>query len=456
MLEQLSRLADPGAFRANYYTRTMPSIKMPAPLFNYTFGAATNKYNTQGSGGSPSVITDTTYIRAGVSSLKLLKTTTGVTAFGVQQGFNGETLTNAWTNPVSVTLAGKAMRLRYFIHYEDSSLMDFTVPQVFIRFYSDSSSNSATVYLPGAPGWNTVEFTLGNVSTVAGNLSLEALSAEAFEGYMLYFGYGNVIHQNDYIIFDQLEIWDTGQTTAWVCVQLDDGLSEQVEMAAYCAAKGVPVMIYVSPEKVGRTGYLTWDEIYLLSRNQNVLIGTHCDTAVPAGLSADALEDWCVNQKSPLIERGILRGAEFFALPGGQTLSLHSPDDLRILQKYFVHIRGTGCFYQHSDVTGGYTGQAPNNGNYPLVPREYAWGTAAQIVTAEASESYWSTLLARAIDRKSFLSLYAHGLTEVTASWVTSRAGFRACIDAIVAARDASPATLKVCTYEDVINGKVP
>jgi hypothetical protein len=235
-------------------------------------------------------------------------------------------------------------------------------------------------------------------------------------------------------------------------IQFDDGTVESFdEMAPYAAKYGFPVQIYVMPESVGTTNpttprirYADWDTVKAGTKI-NVLLGVHGSSAIGTTIGDFGIESWCKNHKRPFLERGLIRGSDYMALPGGQELSLRDEDALRIMQKYFVSVRGTKAYYQEGPAN--YKGLASYGYNCTK-PKDYIWSFSKGI------DSNYATYIDQAIEGKTVLILYAHGLSERSGGyWTLTRATYQACIDYIQT--KVAAGTLQVVTLEDLINGNL-
>lgn len=345
---------------------------------------------------------------------------------------------------------GCSIRVKFYANYPASKEGNHNKATLFLYNAHTISANYGALSLPAAHGWNEIEVPVTGVS-IAGSFTLNS------PVYCLGLGFGNtgvtptekrMMTTGDFVVFDSIEVVRTGSTKAYVIVQLDDATKEQfTEMAPYAASKGIPIQIYVAPELVGKNfgsiEYATWEDI----RNgyeSNVLLGVHSQAAIGLEISNHGIEEWCKKQKKPFIDRGLIRGSDYMALPGGQLLSLRDENALRIMQKYFVSVRGTASFYQEGG--NGYLGTGSQNYNN-IAPKDYVWSSAMGI------DSNYATYINKAIAANGLIIMYTHGTTEYYSGWPTTRALWREFIDYL--ATKVADGSVEVVTLEDVINGKL-
>jgi len=97
---------------------------------------------------------------------------------------------------------------------------------------------------------------------------------------------------------------------------VDDGLASDWRLAEFCDARGLKLTTFVSPQLVGRPGYLSWYEIGNLQRCGH-LIGSHGLNHIRLGnLGQAELQREILESKSQLEDRlGVT--VTKFAYPGG-------------------------------------------------------------------------------------------------------------------------------------------
>jgi hypothetical protein len=429
-----------------YYLHSSPNIRYRVPDYIHTFGEATGSYTKiGGSSAAISSVSTAGTFKCGTASIKVLSNSVGSPLqVGVFKSFGQ-----------AIDLAGKSIRLRYYINYTNQlTVQNQNNARLLLHVDSTYNGNYVRMNIPCVQGWNTVELDISQSHIFSGT---GTTNSTLFQGVTLNMGASTPAnsagYSGDYIIVDLFEIWDNGVDRAYVCIQMDDGFLEQFdEMIPYMNGLSIPSQVYISPEKIG-TGtvgsfsYADWDQVKETYLESDVLVSAHYGTYTLATNVSDAdLEAWIINTKKELVDRGFLRGSDYFAFPGGQSLSLRDMPALYIFQKYFVHLRGTSAFLT---PVGQYSGETTEDGFYPLCARNPHWGTAIQIL------STWQTYVDKAIRNKSFLSMYVHGLNERSAGyWGTTRAQFRACMDYLKEKRDEGD--LEIVTYEDFVHGKLP
>ena len=354
--------------------------------------------------------------------------------------------TARWTLP-NLDLRGCDFRVRYYCH--NTAELKPNINRIRLRVYSTYSAADATIQLPAAPGWNDVEFSFSGF--VPGASFDPAARADMFA---ITFGVSNPdnFKSGDYVIWDLFEIRPTGRQRAAVQIWLDDGYKCQFdEMIPYAQSKGVPLWVGVSPEKMGGShnaggaytqpvlSYASWEQVQQAHQTGDVLVGTHSLAADAMNAATDvAVAEEMRSRIQPMYTRGLVNGLEHYALPGGQAQSLASAAALDEYFKHFAVVRGVSPWYQETPTgfIAPTADPAYTSGSCPLRPVGRFWGSAHQIQTSGSSSDY-ATQLNHAIACKAHKIFYAHGLTEDSDYFITSRAAWRGFIDAVAAARDA-------------------
>ncbi len=338
-------------------------------------------------------------------------------------------------------------RLRYYVN--NTAELKSNINRLRLRLYSTYPSGDALIQLPAAPGWNDVEFSLS--AFVPGSSFDPTARADMFA---VTFGVSNPdnFKSGDYVVLDLFEIRPTGRQKAAIQIWLDDGYKCQFdEMIPYAQAKGVPIWVGVSPEKMGGShnaggaytqpvlNYASWEQVQAAHQTGDVLVGTHSMAADAMNSSADAAVATEMRSRiEPMYLRGITNGLEYYALPGGQAQSLASAVALDEYFKHFSVVRGVAPWYQ--ETPNGFIAPTADpsytSGSCPLRPVGRFWGSAHQIQISGTLSDYM-TQLNHVIACKSHKIFYAHGLSEDSDYFVTTRAAWRGFIDAVAAARNA-------------------
>jgi peptidoglycan/xylan/chitin deacetylase (PgdA/CDA1 family) len=97
----------------------------------------------------------------------------------------------------------------------------------------------------------------------------------------------------------------------------DDGCETDATVAApLLASLGFPATFFVSPERIGRPGYLSWDQLRLLAR-AGFAVGSHgLDHSLLGELSQAQLRRQLLESKSRL-EQELGSSVDLLSLPGG-------------------------------------------------------------------------------------------------------------------------------------------
>lgn len=326
-------------------------------------------------------------------------------------------------------------RVRYYI----DPLTETTVMNLYFNNGEYDRPNRGLINLPYAAGWNTVEFTWGAVAPLGNFDPTSPVQTITFV-------YDNPAI-NSFYVLDMIEAWPTNATKGSVIFTFDDGkLTEYEEGIRYLAKYGFRSMFYISSEAVDGQwpGHCNWDQIKAAA-DCGALICTHRQSSIVADLGEDCTDDdlrqWCAKQKEYLVKRGYVTGADYFAIPGGQTSgAVRGPEDMPILREYFCNIRGTQPWWQ--DCPDGWKG---NVSLMPRYPREVWWSHSfnqmASVATGKAAVD-------KAVVYKDLLVFMIH---EIGIDGSIPVATFRSVVDYVKTKVDAGE--LEVITFEEVVRG---
>ena len=100
-----------------------------------------------------------------------------------------------------------------------------------------------------------------------------------------------------------------------VSLTFDDGTSDQLPVATWLAARGVPATFYVNSGRIGNAGFLGWDDIATIAAQGHEIGGHTVDHPDLTTLTVDQAADQIGADRSALLERGY--AADTFAYPYG-------------------------------------------------------------------------------------------------------------------------------------------
>ncbi len=262
------------------------------------------------------------------------------------------------TPAAALNMAGCRVRLRFYVHAGTGGADPTRIKYIQLRIWSTSSAVGYAYYkiwdpeaISGVyhgPGWYQTEATIPLPSAGDGAINYSAIVG-------MWLMHANTSAADTVAItYDALEFWPivpAAQNKPVVCITLDDANSRQHQLAAYAAAKGVPLTHFISPSLLGTGGKLTLDQCVLFRQLLGNLVANH-GWAHAYWFETVNLADY-LRGAEWLAANGFSDGARIFAVPGG-TARLLSLDIMKDWSgKYWNLLRGT------------YTGQGVRALSYP-------------------------------------------------------------------------------------------
>jgi len=360
-----------------------------------------------------------------------------------------------------------SFRFRYYIPAHMAYMPQYC--GLGLRFYRDGGDVNMALWstLPHAPGWNDVEIAaagleffgdMHDMSVVRRFAICSWIPAGVTDAHGEFSGPSNPW----YVVCDCLEVWadDTSDNGA-VIFQFDDGyLSSYEKGIKYLASKGLPSMMYVSGESVGRgTGddaFCTWEQLDEAAM-AGCMICPHSQSNTPVD-TIEHVRSFYEQQIAYLRDHGHLSGLRYWAIPSGQVKwwdtalnpVLTPSQQMDIAREYFVNIRGTNRYWIDVDDYDGNGGSNDSrrpwglSGAIPCRPKNVHW---ASIWHVNKSESFNDDMIERVAANKGLLLLAGHRIGSSNPN-DPSEAVYQAAVDKCLSEG------LKVITLEDVVMGR--
>jgi len=375
---------------------------------------------------------ETNLVRSGTKSARYSYATTGTA--GARQDF-GEGNEKNWCRHVF-----------FFRYYLDPAMVgSMSYNHLYMYFFDDAGySNYAVIgSLPLAPGWNEITFCPSQMSyhgTMTDLFSVRGMQLTC-----------NFPTGGGFFILDTFLAIPTGREKAGIIFTFDDGfLSSYTNGIRYLEKYGFRSMWYIAPERIVNNeanrqnnsvygDYAIWDEVKAAA-SAGALICTHSITANPKN-SIDALEQYCIRQKSYLTEKGF-SSADYWCIPAGADMwaegTLTERQIMDVLSRYFIHVRGTHPWWNNAKRGATFCGNSAPQPYY-LKENRYGWSKGS-------GSSMLQSDLDRVIAEKDVYSIYLHSITDSTNP---STADFQTFVDYVKTQADAG--VLEVITYEDLL-----
>ena len=330
------------------------------------------------------------------------------------------------------------------------------------------------VSLPISPGWHNVEIPISQLlQTVANPPDLSAINVVGF----YYKANTSTGHDAFDIHMDYIAFYHTGTTKARFIFTFDDAYANQLTYGAkYLAKYGFSSHIYAEPNTWGTGSRMSVAQLHtceeygaLISSHYS---GTYFDFGDKSVNYPDrAVVKWCETIKRGMEKEGFVEGADYIALPGG-TAYLQSEDDVRIMRKYFRHIRGTGHWREM-----GIACEAVSEGALSTYPQGYVrtagtaaqqsvpfrviepwWGSSSQVSGGAAFEANMEAFIDNLVTYKDLGCFFYHNIEAGAAVGATPGGGYDITQGALEALADyvqtkVAAGTLEVITFKDLLRG---
>jgi peptidoglycan/xylan/chitin deacetylase (PgdA/CDA1 family) len=281
------------------------------------------------------------------------------------------------TDKKSIKLTNDGVTSSTFITKDIVTPIDITNHDIVLSYYIDPSDlagissitlfigNNSLVYNvnrsfedTGFPtaigGWKEIKFSAASHKSITGTTGTDAEKLEvALSGFREMRFRINTVLASDTpsVIFDSIRFVPAAPKKTYL-LTFDDGQEEDVLTASYMASKGVDATFYVSPNKIGTTGYMTLANLNSL-KSQGHIIANHSwnhESLKDDNLSTEEAINAIVKASDWLRDNGFEDGANHWAVPGGVTQSFGWANDWKLLKPYCDTLRHTVPPYQPAGI----------------------------------------------------------------------------------------------------------
>lgn len=425
--------------RCDLYPVDKIERRNPTPSFIESFDDHTNW--TLYDDGNPTKANETALVQVGTNAIKVTMESASTNTYVLISRNYGE--------GTEKVIAGSNYRLRYYVDPENyGDLKENGGLQVLFYETDVGGSNRKVLSLPTSPGWNVVDWSFSEMTSVGTYAITTPMRTLALR-------MARVANTTTapYVVWDSFEIIPHGRDKAALIWTFDDAIKTEYTLGIrYMAAKGLKSVMYVSVDKIGDTGdtegdYCTVTEL-LQAQEQGCLIAVHNKTSYTNGytlgtMPSVAIKIWCQRIKGLMQRNGFYGGMGYFAIPGG-TDYLQSKSDLDVFHNEFIHIRGTAPFYHNADLAINPTKYFGSQAQSPYYPAKWWWGYNVYPTAAN-----YQNMIDATIANKDLIVFGHHGIGDGTYDDL-SVAEFRTIIDYIKTQVDAG--TLEVITYADLLS----